>query len=132
MRIPGFTEPVHGEVWEGHRLASPRMARRDNQRRAGPRRQRANRIGMVGNRHDRWRFGVETMRPTSTVPSPLSPLALSCRCVNPRPTHWSRFRFRDKRAGTYLPPRCSAPGIFWPVPSRRHTFQRHVKFGRLV
>ena len=47
MRIPGFTEPVHGEVWQRHRLASPRMARRDNQRVRRPRRQRANRIGLA-------------------------------------------------------------------------------------
>ena len=91
---------------------------------------------MVGYRHDRWRFGVETMRPTSTVPCTLSPLASRCRCVNPRPSHLnfdlSRFRFRDNPVRSYLPHRLLAPRDFLPVPSRRHTLQRHVKFGRLV
>ena len=129
-------QPLDREVWNGHRFTGQRMTRRNNQRVRRPRRQRANRIGMVDHRCDRWRFGVETMRPTSTLPSPLRPFALSGRCVNPRSYHLncdlSRFRFRDNRAGRYLPQRCTAPEISCPVPSRRHTLQHHVIFDRLV
>ena len=91
-----LSEPVHGEVWERHRLASTRMAGRNDQRVSGPGRKLAYR---VRSHHGQWRPNRPQLVGTrGRFSSPLSTLASRRVFVEP----WSAPLFHRFRHVTIL------------------------------